>query len=45
MKKETYQIKVFVHDEIVAFAGAMNPRIKSHDIMNAFELINFGFIK
>ena len=26
MKKETYQIKVFVHDEVVAFAGAMNPK-------------------
>ena len=28
MKKETYQIKVCVHDEVVAFAGAMNPKGK-----------------
>ena len=26
MKKETYQIKVCVHDEAVAFAGALNPK-------------------
>ena len=26
MGKETYQIKVCVHDEVVAFAGAMNPK-------------------
>ena len=26
MKKVTYQIKVCVHDEVVAFAGAMNPK-------------------
>ena len=26
MGEETYQIKVCVHDEVVAFAGAMNPK-------------------
>ena len=26
MGEETYQIKVCVHDEVVAFAGAMSPK-------------------
>ena len=26
MKDQTYQIQVCVHDEVVAFAGAMNPK-------------------
>ena len=26
MREEAYQIQDYVHDEVVAFAGAMNPK-------------------
>ena len=42
MGEEAYQIKDYVHDEVVAFCGAMNPKGKlehSEDEMYSTELL------